>query len=266
MCRDGGRRPWIGAAAARRARVAATPIPEAATAIRVDGELNDAIWQTRAGHYRIPSARPEGRRRADVRDGGAGRLRRHGALHRGPGVRPRAQTHRRHPHPARRRIPVGLDERDRRFVSRPAVGVRVRGQPGRRQAGQLLVQRQQQRSGMGRGVGRRASRAASAAGAPSSAFRSRSCGYRPSETSTFGLAIVRQVGRLNETTTWPLLAKSANGYVSSFGELTGLRLDRSPKRLEIVPYVSRRRRDAAGRARQSADRSARTRTARSAWI
>ena len=43
--------------------------------------------------------------------------------------------------------------------------------------------------------------------------------------------------RLNETTTWPLLAKSANGYVSSFGELTGLRLDRSPKRLEVVPYV-----------------------------
>jgi hypothetical protein len=61
--------------------------------------------------------------------------------------------------------------------------------------------------------------------------------YRPSETSTFGLAIVRKIGRLNETSTWPLLAKSANGYVSSFGELTGLRLDRSPKRLEIVPYV-----------------------------
>ncbi len=61
--------------------------------------------------------------------------------------------------------------------------------------------------------------------------------YRPSEASTFGLAIVRKVGRLNETTTWPLLSKSANGYVSSFGELTGLRLDRSPKRLEVVPYV-----------------------------
>jgi hypothetical protein len=27
-------------------RVAATPIPEAATAIRVDGELNDAVWRT----------------------------------------------------------------------------------------------------------------------------------------------------------------------------------------------------------------------------
>jgi hypothetical protein len=61
--------------------------------------------------------------------------------------------------------------------------------------------------------------------------------YHSSQTSTFGLALVRKVGRLNETATWPLLAKSANGYVSSFGELTGLSLDRSPKRLEVVPYM-----------------------------
>ena len=61
--------------------------------------------------------------------------------------------------------------------------------------------------------------------------------YRPSETSTFGLAIIRKVGRLNETVTWPLLSKSANGYVSSFGELAGLRLESSPKRLEVVPYL-----------------------------
>ena len=46
-----------------------------------------------------------------------------------------------------------------------------------------------------------------------------------------------EIARLNETTTWPLLSKSANGYVSSFGELTGLHLDKSPKRLEVVPYV-----------------------------
>jgi Domain of unknown function (DUF5916)/Carbohydrate family 9 binding domain-like len=61
--------------------------------------------------------------------------------------------------------------------------------------------------------------------------------YRPSDTSTFGLAIIRKVGRLNETVTWPLLSKSANGYVSSFGELAGLRLESSPKRLEVVPYL-----------------------------
>ena len=55
--------------------------------------------------------------------------------------------------------------------------------------------------------------------------------------STFGLAIVREIGRLNETTTWPLLARSATGFVSSFGELTGLQIGRSQKRLELVPYV-----------------------------
>jgi hypothetical protein len=61
--------------------------------------------------------------------------------------------------------------------------------------------------------------------------------FHTADAATFGLAIIRRVGRLNETSTWPLLAKSANGYVSSFGELTGLRLNQSPKRLEIVPYV-----------------------------
>ena len=61
--------------------------------------------------------------------------------------------------------------------------------------------------------------------------------FQPAEATTFGLAFVRQIGRLNETSTWPLLSKNASGYVSSFGELTGLHLDRSPKRLEMVPYV-----------------------------
>ncbi len=61
--------------------------------------------------------------------------------------------------------------------------------------------------------------------------------FHPSESATFGFAVVRQIGRLNETSSWPLLSKSASGIVSSFGELTGLRLDRSPKRLEAVPYL-----------------------------
>jgi hypothetical protein len=61
--------------------------------------------------------------------------------------------------------------------------------------------------------------------------------FQPTEATTFGLAFVRQIGRLNETSTWPLLSKNASGYVSSFGELNGLHLDRSPKRLEMVPYL-----------------------------
>src|SRR6266568_1022736 len=61
--------------------------------------------------------------------------------------------------------------------------------------------------------------------------------FRASDNATFGFAIVRDIARLNETDTWPLISKSANGYVSSFGDLTGLKLAQSPKRLEVVPYV-----------------------------
>ena len=61
--------------------------------------------------------------------------------------------------------------------------------------------------------------------------------FQPAADATFGLAIVREIGRLNETSTWPLLAKSATGFVSSFGELTGLQIGRAPKRLELVPYM-----------------------------
>ena len=61
--------------------------------------------------------------------------------------------------------------------------------------------------------------------------------FNPSTSSTFGFAVSRSIGRLNETSTWPLLARSANGYVSSFGDLGGLSMAASPKRLEIVPYT-----------------------------
>ena len=61
--------------------------------------------------------------------------------------------------------------------------------------------------------------------------------YRPSTDATFGFAVARQIGRLNETNTWPLLSKAASGIVSSFGDLTGLQLDQTPKRLELVPYI-----------------------------
>jgi hypothetical protein len=61
--------------------------------------------------------------------------------------------------------------------------------------------------------------------------------FRPAEQTTFGFAVARQIGRLNETDTWPLLSKSASGVVSSFADLTGLSLAQTPKRLEIVPYA-----------------------------
>jgi Domain of unknown function (DUF5916)/Carbohydrate family 9 binding domain-like len=61
--------------------------------------------------------------------------------------------------------------------------------------------------------------------------------FNPSKSNTFGFAVKRTIGRLNETSTWPLLARSANGFVSSFGELGGLSMAGSPKKLELLPYL-----------------------------
>ena len=55
--------------------------------------------------------------------------------------------------------------------------------------------------------------------------------------TTLGFAIVREVGRLRETSTWPLLPRGASGYVSSFGELSGVVRPPGGKRLEAAPYV-----------------------------
>jgi hypothetical protein len=52
-----------------------------------------------------------------------------------------------------------------------------------------------------------------------------------------GFAVMRDIARLKETTTWPLLSKNASGFVSSFGELSGVRVGQASKRLELVPYV-----------------------------
>jgi hypothetical protein len=52
-----------------------------------------------------------------------------------------------------------------------------------------------------------------------------------------GFAISREVARLNETSTWPLISKGASGWVSSFGTLSGVNIGTASKRLELVPYT-----------------------------
>jgi hypothetical protein len=52
-----------------------------------------------------------------------------------------------------------------------------------------------------------------------------------------GFAVIRDIGRLAETSTWPLLSRNANGFVSQFAEVRGLRMAGSPKKLELVPYT-----------------------------
>ncbi len=61
--------------------------------------------------------------------------------------------------------------------------------------------------------------------------------FTPSAMSIWGFAISRDIGRLKETDTWPLLSRNANGYVSSFGELGGLSTRDAPKGLELTPYT-----------------------------
>ncbi len=217
------------------ARITATPIPEA-TAIKVDGELNDAIWQS------VPPVK--------------------GFLQREPreGAAPTFETEARVAYDA-----TALYVAVQAFDSDPQriVGIRTRRDEGspsdwisvlvdsfhdRRSAFEFDVNpagvkqdsywfndtnNDQGWDAVWDVAVSRSERGWRAEfRIPFSQLR-----YRPSETSTFGLAIIRKIGRLNETATWPLLSKSANGYVSSFGELTGLRLERAPKRLEVVPYL-----------------------------
>lgn len=52
-----------------------------------------------------------------------------------------------------------------------------------------------------------------------------------------GFAVIREIGRLAETSSWPLLSRNANGFVSQFGELRGLKMSGTPKKFELLPYT-----------------------------
>lgn len=61
--------------------------------------------------------------------------------------------------------------------------------------------------------------------------------FNPSTTSTFGFAIGRILQRSDEASTWPLIRRSQQGFVSQFGELTGLSFTKPLRKLELTPYV-----------------------------
>ncbi|MEO5798730.1 MAG: DUF5916 domain-containing protein [Gemmatimonadales bacterium] len=54
---------------------------------------------------------------------------------------------------------------------------------------------------------------------------------------TFGFSVWRTIQRHTSQVTWPLYRRSTTGFVSQFGELTGLEGLASPRRAEIAPYV-----------------------------
>ncbi len=60
--------------------------------------------------------------------------------------------------------------------------------------------------------------------------------YPREDTHTFGVAVHREVGRLNERSSWPLWRRSLFGIASQLGEVEGLTGIAAPRRLEVLPY------------------------------
>jgi hypothetical protein len=60
--------------------------------------------------------------------------------------------------------------------------------------------------------------------------------FNPATSTTFGFALSRILQRQDEASTWPLIKRSASGFVSQFGELTGLSFAHPLKKLELTPY------------------------------
>lgn len=61
--------------------------------------------------------------------------------------------------------------------------------------------------------------------------------FRGGAVDALGFAATRTIAHVNETSTWPLLARSASGFVSSFGDLRGVERTGPQKRLEVMPFV-----------------------------
>jgi hypothetical protein len=65
--------------------------------------------------------------------------------------------------------------------------------------------------------------------------------FRPqgagAEAPRWGVQFIRDVARLSERAVWAPIPPDANGFVSLFGELGGLRGIAAPRRLEVVPYA-----------------------------
>ncbi|TAK13277.1 MAG: hypothetical protein EPO35_10510 [Acidobacteria bacterium] len=61
--------------------------------------------------------------------------------------------------------------------------------------------------------------------------------FNPSTTKTFGFALGRIIQRRDEASTWPLIRRSASGFVSQFAELTGLSFSQPLRKFELTPYA-----------------------------
>src|SRR5688572_7276933 len=67
--------------------------------------------------------------------------------------------------------------------------------------------------------------------------------YRSGADMTWGLNVYRYIQALGQDTAWPTWDRKQAGFVSNFGELTGLSGVRAPRQLELLPYVVQRETD-----------------------
>jgi hypothetical protein len=67
--------------------------------------------------------------------------------------------------------------------------------------------------------------------------------YRSGSDMTWGLQIYQYIQALGQDTAWRTWDRKQAGFVSNFGELTGLSGVRAPRQLELLPYVVQRETD-----------------------
>ena len=76
---------------------------------------------------------------------------------------------------------------------------------------------------VGRRVGCRDRPSTRSAGSPSIAFPSARCAFRAARATCSGFGVVRDIARLNERDSWPLIRRDRAGIASQLGELDGHR-------------------------------------------
>ena len=63
--------------------------------------------------------------------------------------------------------------------------------------------------------------------------------YNPSSTDqVWGLNFYRRTARYGEESFWEPVLMETKGFVSQFGDLTGIRLSKQKKRIEVLPYLA----------------------------
>ena len=64
--------------------------------------------------------------------------------------------------------------------------------------------------------------------------------YPDAADHKFGVMVMREIGRAQERTSWPVFRRSRTGFVSQAGDVEGFARLGAPRRLEILPYAVER--------------------------